>query len=259
MYTIHDPKTGERFPADRTPLSRAMRGIPSDHLELLVKSEGREDRLIRVTGRPLRDESHELRGGIITFNDITALRAVEDELARRAVTDPLTGLSNRRALDERLELLVAEGGRGRQFALVIADVDHFKRVNDTHGHTLGDQVLAHVALVLQSSIRCTDLVARFGGEEFCVLFTDVDATLAQRLAENLRRAVAEQACSVPVTISLGVCANRPKERTTAKALLEAADRALYSAKRQGRNCVVSAQLSVRESIPLVASSAKARA
>jgi diguanylate cyclase (GGDEF)-like protein len=213
---------------------------------------------VSINGRPLRDPEGRSRGAVITFHDITALRAAEEELARRAVTDQLTGLPNRRAFDERLALLIAEGGRGRQFALVVADIDHFKRVNDTHGHAVGDAVLAHVGKLLQRSVRCTDFVARFGGEEFCVLFSDVDEALAVRLADQLRASLADERCSVPVTISLGVCANRPHERVEPKALLQAADRALYAAKNQGRNCVRAGQLTARESIPVVPS-AKARA
>lgn len=252
-HRVLRPGSEEPFPPHELPSRKALSGIPSDNVELLVRSPGRLDRLVSINGRPLRDPEGRSRGAVITFHDITALRAAQEELARRAVTDPLTGLPNRRAFDERLALLVAEGGRGRQFALVMCDIDHFKRVNDTHGHAVGDEVLAHMGKLLQRSVRCTDFVARFGGEEFCVLFSDVDEPLALRLADQLRASVAEARGSVPVTISLGVCANRPCERVEPSALLQAADRALYSAKSQGRNCVRAGQLTARESIPLVPS------
>jgi diguanylate cyclase len=257
-YTILEPRQRCPVPNEELPLARALRGEPSDNMDLLIQTHAGAEKLIRVTGRPLTDASGRPRGGIITFNDITALRAAEEELARSALTDPLTGLPNRRALDERLALLVAEGTRGRQFALVLGDVDHFKKVNDTYGHSVGDEVLAHVGQVLRQSVRCTDFVARYGGEEFCVLFTDVDEQRAVRLADNLRRTLAERRCRVAITCSFGVCANRAGERTEAAALLKAADRALYTAKHQGRNRVVASQLSNRESIPMM-QAIKARA
>lgn len=243
-YNIYRPN-GEPFPEQELPLSRAVRGEASDNVELCIKNSHMPERLIRVTGRPLTDREGALRGGIATFNDITALRAAERELAERAITDALTGLPNRRAFDERLALLVAEGGRGRQFALVLADVDHFKRVNDTYGHSVGDEVLAHVGCTLRQSVRRTDFVARYGGEEFCLLLTDVDEATALRLADVLRRTVAERSCSVAVTLSFGVCVNHPNEQLEPAPLIETADQALYTAKSQGRNRVVAAQLPAR--------------
>jgi diguanylate cyclase (GGDEF)-like protein len=233
---------GEPFPERELPLSRALHGEASDNVELSIRNPQQPERLIRVTGRPLTDAAGNARGGIATFNDITALRAAERELAERAVTDALTGLPNRRAFDERLALLVAEGARGRQFALVLGDVDHFKRVNDTYGHAVGDEVLAHVGRTLRQSIRRTDFVGRYGGEEFCVLLTDVDEATALRLADSLRHGVAERSCSVAVTLSFGVCVNRRHEQLQPATLIETADQALYTAKSQGRNRVVAAQL-----------------
>jgi diguanylate cyclase (GGDEF)-like protein len=249
-YTLHVATTGEPFPPEQLPLARAMRGEQSDNVELVIRRPDVGDRLVRATGRPLKDDAGKLRGALVTFNDITALRAAEEELSRRAITDQLTGLPNRRAFDERLAILVAEGGRGRRFAHALGDIDHFKRVNDSFGHAAGDEVLVQVAHALHTHVRRTDFVARYGGEEFCILFTDVDGTLALRLADNLRRIVAEQKCAVPATISMGVCANRPNECTEPGLLVQCADRALYDAKRQGRNRVVAGQLSARESMPI---------
>ena len=247
--TLLDPESRQPYPVHDLPLSRALRGESSDNVDLLVRKGDSAETLIRVTGRPLRDERGNPRGGIVTFNDITALRAAERELAQRALTDAITGLPNRRAFDERLALLVNEGCRGRAFALVLADIDHFKKLNDTHGHSTGDEVLAHVGKTLEGRVRCTDFIGRYGGEEFCVLFTDVDEDLATRLADNLRRAIADQNGAVPVTVSFGVCANRPHERVDPSSLIKAADRALYAAKSQGRNRVVPGQLTTRESSP----------
>lgn len=240
-FELLNPATRQPAPPEQLPLGRAIRGEAIDNLELLIRSSEQVETLVRVTGRPLRDSSGRLRGGLITFNDITALRAAEQELAQRARTDALTGLPNRRAFDERLALLNAEGGRGRTFALVLGDVDHFKKVNDSYGHAVGDEVLVHVGRILKSSVRCTDFVARYGGEEFCVLYTDVDEAQAVRLADQLRLAIAGSNGPVPITCSFGVCANQPNESPAASTLIQIADRALYTAKSQGRNRVVAGQ------------------
>jgi diguanylate cyclase (GGDEF)-like protein/PAS domain S-box-containing protein len=240
-YELLNPATRQPFQPEQLPLGRAIRGEALDNLEMLIRSSQQVETLVRVTGRPLLDSSGRSRGGLISFNDITALRAAEQELAKRAGTDQLTGLPNRRALDERLALLIAEAGRGRAFALVLGDVDHFKKVNDTYGHSGGDDVLVHVAKILRSSVRCTDFVARYGGEEFCVLYTDVGEAEGVRLADQLRLAIASSNCPVSITCSFGVCANRPNEHVDATALLQIADRALYTAKSQGRNRVVAGQ------------------
>jgi diguanylate cyclase (GGDEF)-like protein len=159
------------------------------------------------------------------------------------VTDELTGLPNRRTLRERLELLSAEAARGRRFTVAIADIDHFKRVNDTHGHGVGDQVLVAVGRALRAAIRRSDLAARTGGEEFCVIQTDVDVALMQLLTERLRAAIAAIHEPLAVTASFGVC--HSSVATDPEAILEAADAALYRAKRSGRNRVVIADGSER--------------
>ncbi len=164
------------------------------------------------------------------------LREAQQQLAELAVTDSLTGLSNRRGLDARLDVLAAEAARGRRFSIAIADIDHFKRVNDSHGHAVGDRVLVAVAHALRDAVRKSDLVARLGGEEFCIVQADVDGELSTMLTERLRVAVAAIGDPVAVTASFGVC----HSSTTADpvAMLAAADAALYRAKRAGRDRVV---------------------
>lgn len=169
--------------------------------------------------------------------DITELEAARARLADLADTDELTGLPNKRALRARLAQLSLEGARGRKFAIAVADVDHFKRVNDTYGHAVGDQVLAAVAAVLRANTRAVDLVGRFGGEEFVVLYADVDETTAATLAERLRLAIKAIETPVHVTCSFGVCANAGALASNGDRVLEAADAALYRAKRGGRDRV----------------------
>ena len=182
-----------------------------------------------------------------------ALRAaaLQAEIERMASTDALTGLANRRAFTEALdrELAVAVR-RGEPCGLIVLDVDHFKLVNDRHGHQTGDEVLEEVAWALGQTGRETDIVARYGGEEFAVILPACKAPEAMAVAERLRAAVAGSASPVPVTLSAGV-AIFPVDGADASALVRAADTALYKAKRQGRDRTVR----YRRSRPLLAAEA----
>ena len=158
----------------------------------------------------------------------------------RSLTDPLTGLPNRREFNQRLEERMAAWNRHREpFSLVLLDVDHFKRLNDEHGHLAGDQVLAAIGRALRSAIRREDSVARYGGEEFAILLPKTPLEQAMKVAEKVR----ESACRVVVnyngrrlnvTASAGLAAIRPKEQE--QSLIQRADSALYAAKGAGRNC-----------------------
>jgi diguanylate cyclase len=146
-------------------------------------------------------------------------------------TDPLTGLCNRRALDDSMASQAALRTRyGFAFSLVMFDIDHFKRINDQDGHLAGDRALQNVARLLDAGVRETDLVARFGGEEFVVLMPQTELDMACVLAERLRQKVAEETM---LTVSGGVAAIQEYE--TPHELLSRADSALYAAKSAGRN------------------------
>jgi diguanylate cyclase (GGDEF)-like protein len=160
---------------------------------------------------------------------------------RMATTDPLTTLRTRRYLDERLAREVARARRsGRPLGLLMIDVDHFKRINDTYGHGAGDLALAQVGEVLRHCLRPGDLVARYGGEEFAALLSDVDPHGIVELAERVRLAVATAPITVVegmpllVTVSVGA-ACIPEHALDGGDLVRAADRALYAAKHEGRN------------------------
>jgi len=162
-----------------------------------------------------------------------------DELSRLSETDALTGLLNRRAFDARLAQGVANARRhGRPLSLLIADLDHFKRVNDSHGHAAGDEVLRAFAALLARESRRGDVVARTGGEEFAVIMPETQAAHAGEFAERLRAATAAElrARGEPLTGSFGV-AELAEGIADAGALLDAADSALYLAKDRGRNRV----------------------
>lgn len=166
--------------------------------------------------------------------------------ARLAIEDPLTGALNRRAFMAALEREVQRAARSRlPLALLLIDVDHFKQVNDRHGHLVGDAVLRHVVQCLRERLRAQDLLARYGGEEFVVLAPDTPAEGLQHLADKLREAIHDNVPPMPqlveplrVTISIGALARRVSPGTLSDELLQAADQALYRAKAQGRNRVV---------------------
>lgn len=166
-----------------------------------------------------------------------------ERLRKLSETDPLTGLLNRRAFLGTAERQVAYARRyDRTLAVVVADIDHFKQVNDTHGHAAGDAVIRDIALRLQTAARDTDLVARFGGEEFVVLLMESDVTAAVSYAERTRAliaaspVVAESGAQVRVTVSLGCTVLSASDRDVQDAI-DRADDALYGAKAAGRNRV----------------------
>ena len=157
-----------------------------------------------------------------------------------AVIDPLTGMLNRKALSVRVHELAQQSEiTGEPVGVIVADLDHFKRVNDTHGHTVGDAVLRDVAYLLRKQLRAFDLAYRLGGEEFLILVPGSDIAGTVELAERLRAGVGAEAISggVEVTLSLGVAASGREERFDYGVVFAAADIALYTAKREGRNLV----------------------
>jgi two-component system cell cycle response regulator len=175
------------------------------------------------------------------------LRRDVQQSVERAVKDPLTGMHNRRYLDTHLGPLVAQNVvRGRPVSVLILDIDHFKLVNDTYGHDVGDQVLREIADRVASNLRGIELCCRFGGEEFVGAFSGVDTVLAIQVGERLRQRIAAEPVSIAtggealrVTVSVGVATTLSPD-DTAEALLKRADLALYRAKKEGRNRVVAA-------------------
>lgn len=201
---------------------------------------------VLVSATALRNADGELMMSRSTVFDNTEQKMMEAQLDRLARTDPLTSLSNRRDFRERAEQELARSRRhGHALALLMLDVDHFKAVNDTHGHAAGDEVLRQLSRELDEVLRESDLPARLGGEEFAVLLPETDAEAACQVAERLRAhlathpAMLETGHTLTYTISLGVAFWRPSDSGLDDLMLRA-DRALYEAKRGGRNRVVRA-------------------
>jgi diguanylate cyclase (GGDEF)-like protein/putative nucleotidyltransferase with HDIG domain len=161
------------------------------------------------------------------------------ELQALATTDPLTGCRNRRSFYSEFQ---TNWGRAERYnevlSCVMVDVDHFKRINDRYGHSVGDQVLQHIAERLRSLVRDCDLICRYGGEEFCVLLPQTNLEAAKQAGERYRRMIETSPCgSISVTVSVGVSSIKLGAKTPLE-LLDQADKALYGAKRHGRNRVV---------------------
>ena len=164
-----------------------------------------------------------------------------EEVDRRARTDALTGLFNRMHFGEQLERMLKEADRNGPLSLVLVDIDHFKKVNDTWGHEAGDAVLKHMARIVQEGVRAVDVCVRYGGEEIAMLMAQTDSARALEVAERLRSRIAatvvrHAGAEIAVTASFGV-ATYPETVTMKDRLFPSADEALYAAKREGRNCV----------------------
>jgi diguanylate cyclase (GGDEF)-like protein/PAS domain S-box-containing protein len=208
---------------------------------------------IEARARKLPDDRSGLARFVINARAINARKAIEDELERAkhrllelAMTDGLTGLANRRKLDEALELEFRRSQREAfPLAVMVLDIDHFKLLNDAHGHQVGDAVLRRMATILTAfPNRAGDLAARLGGEEFVLLLPGANYQQALALAERVRATVQQTAFDPPVnvsvTVSIGVASVDAHTTDSGEELVGLADRALYAAKRAGRNRVFSA-------------------
>lgn len=169
---------------------------------------------------------------------------LRETLRTQSIRDPLTGLFNRRYLEETLERELPRMIRKKaSLGVMMADVDHFKRLNDTFGHEAGDAVLRELAQIFRKQLRAEDIACRYGGEEFTLILPEAQIEKVRDRAEQLRQAVEAAEFHFhgqsfgPVTVSIGI-ASYPKHGATGETLLRAADRALYRAKEEGRNRVI---------------------
>jgi diguanylate cyclase (GGDEF)-like protein len=238
--------------------------LNGDKSQTEMRMPGSPPRYLDVRVTRLFDNRQHLKGRLMVFRDVTERKQVEkklrnanerlqgqlieigtlqSELRAQAVRDPLTNLFNRRYLDETLDRELARAARERYpVCVIMMDLDHFKRVNDTYGHEAGDQVLKALAGTLSAGNRRGDFACRFGGEEFVVVMPNIAVDVAYQRAEHLRRAL--NSLQIPygtfqlsTTISIGI-ACYPTDGQERESILRAADRAMYAAKRAGRNHIL---------------------
>ena len=205
--------------------------------EYLAKTTTGHQLWFETRARALIDENGAIESTLCIIRDVTARKEAEHELSHAALTDPLTGLPNRRSFEGAVKKRAAETAPGESDCVAMFDIDRFKRVNDRFGHDAGDAVLQTFARVLRNVIRHDDIIARLGGEEFAVLFpcTEVQQALlvCERLREEMAKTLTEIGAQViGVTVSGGVSMLGPRGLEDA---LKQADRALYTAKRGGRD------------------------
>jgi diguanylate cyclase (GGDEF)-like protein len=207
----------------------------------MVKPSGEIRNLFIRVHRTTDREGKRLRDFAVIL-DITERKRLEENLRALASTDPLTGVPNRRTFESVGRREMERARRyAKPFTLIALDIDHFKKVNDTHGHDVGDAVLKDVAKACSAQLRGTDIFARLGGEEFAALLPETDIKAASGLADRLRQGIALQPIfsakgPLVVTVSVGVAEYTPQE-TGLDQVLKRADEALYAAKRNGRNRV----------------------
>jgi diguanylate cyclase (GGDEF)-like protein/PAS domain S-box-containing protein len=226
------------------PLLRCLRdggvGNFSEH-SVLVGRSGQEI-AIQDSAAPIRDRAGQVIGAVVVFRDVTKERRLKHALSYQASHDALTGLINRREFDNRLEAAVASARAGTgPHALLYVDLDQFKVVNDTCGHTAGDRLLRDVTGLLQQHVRGADTIARLGGDEFGILLENCTAERAGRIADNIRLAVREyrfswEGSATSIGTSIGVV-EISSDCESVASLLSAADIACYAAKDAGRNRV----------------------
>ena len=241
----HVDADGRQLCRTGCPLAATMRDGEPREAEVYLRHRDGHRVPVHVRATPVRDRGGAVIGAVEIFDDRTELIAVRQEaseLRDLAMQDGLTGLPNRRHFDMSLASRVAElAGYGRRFGLLMADIDHFKRVNDRHGHAVGDVALRTIARTLLDSSRASDDVARVGGEEFAMTITDANEAAMRAIAERFRALVERTSIrtdgrDIRATISIG--GTMAAVGASAEAIYERADAALYRAKTEGRNRVV---------------------
>lgn len=217
--------------------SQLLEPLPMDLIANIVAELITETERMRTVTRELTEQLE---------HSMQEVRDLSEQLERaehQAKLDPLTGMLNRRGLEERVRSFLEDAGSLRGSVMLLADIDRFKALNDNYGHLLGDKVIRAVGRVICDSIKGRDIAARIGGEEFAVLLPDTSVDGATVLAKRICAAIASSSirragtreCIERVTVSIGVAASA--ESDTLETLIDRADRAMYAGKQAGRNCV----------------------
>jgi diguanylate cyclase (GGDEF)-like protein len=216
--------------------------LPSDYAVFVLKSKEKKLGVLLYKGLEAKDKEKFV---ILAHQFALALRRLKlyKDIETLAITDGLTGVYTRRYFVERFDEEIKRSSlRKSSLSFLMIDADHFKTVNDQHGHLAGDQVLKEIADIIQENVREIDIVGRFGGEEFCVVLPDTDMEGARLVAERIRKSAEKRVIraydsTLRITLSIGL-AIYPSDGKLLEELMDKADWALYRAKSQGRNCVV---------------------
>ncbi|MDE2389863.1 MAG: EAL domain-containing protein, partial [Betaproteobacteria bacterium] len=221
--------------------NQASSGNLQDHYECLLIRKDKQEWIIDYAVAPIRNEQKNIIGAVITFRDVTEQRKLTQKLAYQAAHDSLTGLLNREEFEIRLSKILASTRKNDTHALLFLDLDQFKIINDTCGHSAGDELLRQITSVLHAKLRMRDTLARLGGDEFGVILEHCPQNEALQVAQVLRELVQNfrfywQGKTFTVGVSIGLFPITHKNKDLAYAL-NAADSACYAAKKQGRNRV----------------------
>jgi diguanylate cyclase (GGDEF)-like protein/PAS domain S-box-containing protein len=231
-------KTGRKVPISVRKTSRKRDRLPDGQGLLLLRGE--EKVPVEVGAALIRDEKDQVDGTVLVFRDVTQRKLQEERLAFLAIHDSLTGLPNRVLFNDRLTLALAIAARRKkEIAVLMLDLDRFKKVNDILGHSVGDRLLKSVAERLAGLLRRSDTIARFGGDEFMVLLPEISGPgAADRVARRILRAFKQPFDltdrKIPITASIGI-ASYPRDGADVESLTKNADIAMYTAKEGGRN------------------------
>lgn len=228
---------------EHCPMTATMQdGKPREEYVYLHHAEGHRVP-VKIRATPIRDESENIVGAVETFNKGVSPEKTERrirKLQRTVLLDPLTAIGNRRHLESRLKVSMVDYHEHRiPFGLLFCDIDHFKILNDTYGHNLGDKVLRMIAQTLRANIRETDTMGRWGGEEFLVILHDIDVDSLLKIGEKLLNLVRNSHLNLPdkrtlaATISIG--GTLVRDNDTVESLVDRADHLMYQCKANGRN------------------------
>ncbi|OHC71491.1 MAG: hypothetical protein A3H93_20325 [Rhodocyclales bacterium RIFCSPLOWO2_02_FULL_63_24] len=256
VYQAHKIGSRSPYPSAELPIVLGMHGVTSHVDDMVVERPDGSAALLEVFGSPVKDEQGQVWASIVSFIDITERKRMEEQVRQLAFHDTLTQLPNRRLFSDRLRQTMAASKRSAQYgALMFLDLDDFKPLNDRHGHGVGDMLLIEAADRLKSCVREMDTVARFGGDEFVVMISELDVDRAESaaqaaiIADKIRHALSE-----PYRLTIrhqGVADTEIEHRCTASIgvalfidheaspdeILKWADAAMYQAKEAGRNSI----------------------
>ncbi|MFO7760604.1 MAG: diguanylate cyclase [Desulfobia sp.] len=228
------------IPTEKQPLFRVLRGEKICNEEMVIKTAESEEHSLRVSGRAIYDNGNDKPGAVISLHDITDLKKAQQKLQHMAYHDSLTGLPNRRLFHILLNQAVSQAQRNmNKVAVCFFDLDNFKQVNDRLGHNAGDKMLIKVTQIVRKCLRASDLICRWGGDEFVVALPQIshseDAGLiAGKMCQAIEQEIADIYPDFSVTTSMGI-ALYPDHASHPDNLIRAADIAMYLAKQKGKN------------------------